>query len=57
MTQSVCQVYTLEQSDSASLGAALRAAHAYRCACEGRGLVLKMKGACWIKIKKDDPKI
>eukprot|EP00434_Breviolum_minutum_P007854 symbB.v1.2.006929.t2/scaffold400.1/size211454/8 len=29
-------VYTLEQSDSASLGAALRAAHAYRCACEGR---------------------
>jgi len=29
-------VYTLDQSDSASLGAALRAAHAYRCACEGR---------------------
>ncbi len=40
MLEMVPQVYTLDQSDSASLGAALRAAHAYRCACEGRGLVL-----------------
>lgn len=31
------EVFTLEQSDSASLGAALRAAHAHRCA-EGRVL-------------------